>query len=87
VPALYLLVLVLQALIPVLQLLPFGCDAQLAPTYSRPADREGRVRGLAQHGTIQRGLVDLKCISYGSYRCNRWISQCRSPTLRCPGSS
>lgn len=49
VPALYLLILVLEALVPVFQTLAFGCDAQLAATYHHDSG-EDRSRGERKEG-------------------------------------
>ena len=55
VPALYLLVLVLQALVPVLQPLSLGSDAQLASTYHRHGPiREGPIRDGPISDTVER---------------------------------
>lgn len=53
VPALYLLVLVLQTLVPVLQSLSFGSDTQLTPTY--------------QKGTKMKGVLLCVCRAGGGF--------------------
>lgn len=79
VPALDLLVLVLQTLIPVLQPLPLGSDTQLTPTCQegRQVWKAGgeQVRFFGFILSKQRNLTII-------YRCSRWTSRCHNPTQR-----